>query len=122
MIFARVYRGPCVITNGEDDDSTNDVLGEFCKAGPDIVEPLLTNVQAVRLRGKNEIDFNSTHRVSHSGVCKNHTWQNPGQLVSIQDTEFGELKGKLVNFAINISRSGKEVNNTTSVNIEREGK
>ena len=120
MIFVRAYRGPCTVTNDNDGISTNDVLGEFCKPGNDITEPLLTTVQAMRLRGKNEIDYHSTNRVMHSGTCKTHVWKNPGQLVSIQDAEFGELKGKLTDFALNISRSGSNVENTAFVRIERE--
>lgn len=120
MIFLRVFRSPCTIINGNGLIESNDILGAYCKPGPDIVDPLLTSIQAIKLRGKNEIDYNSSHRVIHSGTCKTHAWQNPGELVSIQDAESGELKGKLTDFAINISRSGKEVSNTTFVRIERE--
>lgn len=112
----RVYRYPCVLSGSEDDIT----YGTYCKLGPDIIDSLLTSELALRLRGKNEIDFNISNRVIVSGTCKIHNWVNPGALVDIDDNQLGRMKGLLRSFSLSISRDGDRANAVTNVRIERE--
>lgn len=90
------------------------------KAGPEISDPLITSIEAAIARGTAEIDRQCTNRVVVAGTMPLAVDIAPGQIAQVGDAEHGTYRGMVKRVAINLSKQGKDLTATASLQIERE--
>lgn len=87
------------------------------KAGPDIVDVLLTTEEAAKHRARAEINHNSSSRKSINGNGPKNTLMYPTKLVEVIKKR-ARYKGILVMYSRSYNRDGNQFTIDSAVTIE----
>lgn len=99
------------------------VRGAGKRQGPDIIDPMLSDEQTALARGRREIDYNSSPRVSEQCQCPLHSFIETGSLARVTESS-GRWPGKVTYFArtLTLDESGRFFTADVALHIEREAK